>query len=304
MHTKLWLLSLITAGLLLGCSSQQPAPEPETIPQQDVVEAVSITPELEPTFDLSQGLTTDAAPVEDTISFTLETVTHNDSVYAPDDDSVLLARYDYYLPYLQVIDETNAQACAVADSFNAQFSMWEEANGFDEMVTWAQENYALNLEQGIDWLGHYQSELSTTPFQTTGYISICGEYYSFTGGAHGNTVLVSWLFDLNTATFISPLSLATDPQAFSTAVAELLIAQVQEGTLEGYPLEELYWDDYQTVLSTWDSYCVYFDDDGMHIAFSPYELAAYAAGAQSFVLDYQTITPYLSEQALVMLNLI
>ncbi len=305
MHLKLWLLSLATAGLLLGCST--PAVEPATIPQQDQVDAVEIIPEEEVSQILTQGLTTNSAPVEDvplSLALSLETTTHSDAVYAPDDPTLLLARYDYYLPYLQVIDESNPQASTVADSFNAQFAMWEESTNFAEMAQWALENYASCQEQELDFPLYYQYELSTTAYQTSSLISLSGTYYSFTGGTHPNTVLLSWLFDLNTATFVSPLTLANDPQEFSTAVAELLITQVQTGSLEGYALEELYWDDYQTVLSSWDSYCVYFQEDGMHVAFSPYELAAYAAGAQTFVLSYQSITPYLSEQALVMLDLV
>ena len=42
---------------------------------------------------------------------------------------------------------------------------------------------------------------------------------------------------------------------------------------------------------------------GMSVAFSPYELAAYAAGPQTFELSYEFLKPYLDEHGLEVLGL-
>ena len=58
--------------------------------------------------------------------------------------------------------------------------------------------------------------------------------------------------------------------------------------------EEMFWNNYEEIVAGWSSYAVSFDETGMTVAFSPYELAAYAAGPQIFQLSYEWISPYLS----------
>ena len=41
----------------------------------------------------------------------------------------------------------------------------------------------------------------------------------------------------------------------------------------------------------------------MHITFSPYDIAPYAAGAQEFTLPYDWLAPHLSESGLALLEL-
>lgn len=301
MHLKPWLVLAMSASLLAGCATEQTAAPTEEALALPVIEVTTIeepvqeeTPVEEPPVD---PLTALAASVY------LTPITHSDSLYATDDPEVLLAQYAYNLLSMEPTDPDDEGAVALAESFNAQFDMWEAGNDFDQMSQWATEQYEMAKDEEWGWVGYYTYELNTFVYQTAGLISLQGQYYSFTGGAHGNSVLLSWLFDMTTGTFISPLSLAKDPQMFADAVADELIAYVQSNTLEGYPLEELYWDDYQMVISSWDSYCVYFNEEGMHVSFSPYELAAYAAGAQEFTLAYETILPYLSDTAVALLEL-
>lgn len=304
MHIKPWLLAAVLAITATGCASQStggevpvaevtPVIETPEVEEQTPVEAV-----VEETVAEDAAMVTMDAPASATPIYDVEIMTHSDSAY--NENQELLARYNYNLPCLTTEDVAGQ---TVADGFNANFVKWEEGNDFAQMIEWAQEQYTFNMEQGYGWEIYYEDSLDTTVYQTQGLVSVSGLYYSFTGGAHPNTVLLSWLFDMTTGTFISPLSLAKDPQAFADAVAAELIAYIQSNTLEGYPLEELYWDDYQGVLSGWDSYCVYFDEEGMHVGFSPYELAAYAAGSQEFTLTYETILPYLSDTAVALLEL-
>ena len=46
-----------------------------------------------------------------------------------------------------------------------------------------------------------------------------------------------------------------------------------------------------------------FDEEGMEVIFSPYELAPYAAGPQSFRLSYDWLEPHLSAHGRVLLGL-
>ena len=67
--------------------------------------------------------------------------------------------------------------------------------------------------------------------------------------------------------------------------------------------EEMFWEDYESIIADWSSYAVSFDEEGMTVAFSPYELAAYAAGAQEFTLSYEGLAPHLNQRGQQVLGL-
>ena len=85
---------------------------------------------------------------------------------------------------------------------------------------------------------------------------------------------------------------------------EELIRQADERAAEyGVEPQSFYWEDYRDILANWSSYAVFFDERGMVIAFSPYELASYAAGTQSFRFSYDWLLPHLSEHGRQVLEL-
>ena len=150
----------------------------------------------------------------------------------------------------------------------------------------------------------YELELDCSLYQTEELISVQAEYYSYTGGAHPNTVLLAWNFDLTTGQFLTPEQLAADGQAFSEAVRAELLRQSQETAADNdMAPEEYFWSNYEEILAGWSSYAVSFDETGMTVGFSPFELAAYAAGPQIYHLPYETFAGYLSIHGLAMLGL-
>ena len=52
-----------------------------------------------------------------------------------------------------------------------------------------------------------------------------------------------------------------------------------------------------------NSYAVSFDEKGMTVVFSPYELACYAAGPQVFHLSLDFLEPYLSDYGRALLGI-
>ena len=59
-------------------------------------------------------------------------------------------------------------------------------------------------------------------------------------------------------------------------------------------VEAGYWEDYQDIAANWSSYAVSFNEEGMTVAFSPYEIACYAMGPQEFRLSYEQLAPHLN----------
>lgn len=300
---------LMLLGTLTACSAPaEPAEKEEPSGGQ---ENLTIEPPAPPaTLD---GKATFSAAAPESLSYTVELQTLEDSTSAS--DGTVLIKRSYTLPVLTVVTEDGSavaeastpaetEALTVAQTFNDQFRAWAEDDRTDqEMTSWAEEDRAFRTERGQVWVPH-TVELDCTVYQTEELVSVAAEYYSETGGAHPNTVLLAWNFDLTTGQFFTPELLASDGRVFSQAVTEELIRQSQE-TAASYDTvpEDFFWPYYQDVLASWSSYAVSFDETGMTVAFSPYDLAAYAAGPQVYHLPYETFAGYLSPHGLAMLGL-
>ena len=284
------MIPLVLAALLVpaGCGAQPG----DVVPQQTLQPATPIQEEL--TYQVTARLWEDAALAE---------------------DGTMLASYSFDLPEMTVLGEdgaavTEAQTAAeeaaltAAETFNQRFLNWLSDEELDSMAQEAAQELEWFREAGAEWFGGYRQELTVSIYQTEHLVSLDGTYYSYAGGAHPNTWHMGWNFDLDSGMFFGPESLAADSAEFQEAVLGELIRQADAQAAE-YDLapQEFFWADYRDILANWSSYAVSFDENGMLIAFSPYELASYAAGTQSFRLSYEWLLPYLSEHGLTVLEL-
>lgn len=286
------LLALLMALLLTACANisetdvkNDPAPEIPAVPVQTV-----------------------PAPVH----FTVETGVWEDAAEA--EDGTPLAEYSFTLPVLsvrredgtEVVDpetDQEREALETAAVFNEKFGKWAAAEEFDEIVEGAAEHLDQCREWEMDWVGPYTLDLDCIVYQTEQIVSVSGTYYSYTGGAHPNTYLLGWNFDLDTGEFFDAKALS-DGTALQDHVTEELVRQARcRASEEDMVPEEMFWEDYESIIADWSSYAVSFDEEGMTVAFSPYELAAYAAGAQEFTLSYEGLAPHLNQRGQQVLGL-
>ena len=245
-----------------------------------------------------------APPAEESCYYTVDTVTWEDS--AQDSDGTVLAKYRFCLPELtarradgtaiqEAETEVESAALAAADVFNSQFAAWTGGEEFRELTEMARWERAWREEEQLEWVSEFFTELDCHVYQTERMVSVAGTYYSYTGGAHPNTVLMAWNFDLESGEFFTPELLAEESGTFSLMVQEEIVRKIHAAAKdEGMAAEEMFWNNYEEIVAGWSSYAVSFDETGMTVAFSPYELAAYAAGPQIFQLSYEWISPYLS----------
>ena len=283
------LIALLMTLLLTGCGasamtmvtgSQPPA---ASAPEVETTEAIR--------FEVEKQLWSDEANAE---------------------DGTTLASYTFQLPVLTAVredgtpitearSEPEEQALAAAAAFNEKFGKWAAAEEFPEFVTSAEEDLALRREWDTQWMP-YELTLDCTVYQTDRIISVAGLYYSYTGGAHPNTWQLGWNFDLEGETFFGP-EMLTDGTELQEAVSGEIIRQAREPLEDGTVPAEGYWEDYEAIIANWTSYTVSFDEEGMEVIFSPYELAPYAAGPQTFRLSYEWLEPHLSAHGRVLLGL-
>ena len=127
-------------------------------------------------------------------------------------------------------------------------------------------------------------------------------YSHIDGAAHPNTWMMAWNFDLEEGTFFEP-QLLGEGQDLQAAVTEEIIRQAGEPAQDGTIPAEAYWEDYREIAANWSTAAVSFDQEGMVVTFSPYELAAYALGPQTFRFSYRWMEPHLSSHAREILEL-
>ena len=247
-------------------------------------------------------------PPSETVTFSAELETYEETVL--DEDGVVLAECSYALPVMKVLAEDGSvldaaspeqeRALAAAETFNARFAQWR-ANP-RTLAESAREDRSFRNESGLASVA-YTDDLRCTVYQTESLVSISGVYYTYTGGAHPNSILMSWNFDLNGGAFFDP-NLLNEDGRLQEAVTEELARQAEEIALEnGLVPEEFFWTDYRDTLADWTSYAVSFDEAGMTVGFSPYELACYAAGPQVFHVAYEKLSPHLGQHGRELMGL-
>ena len=243
------------------------------------------------------------------IAFSVEMETYEETVR--DEDGAALAECSYELPVLTArladgsVLETVAtagqeRALAVAETFNGRFAQWK--TNPRTLAESAREDRAFRNESGLEPVA-YTDNLSCTVYQTERLVSVSGNYSTYTGGAHPNSILLSWNFDLDAGEFFEP-EILDEGGDFREYVHLALVKQAREtAAAAGMTPKDFYWEDYEDTLAEWSSYAVSFDETGMTVGFSPYELAAYAAGPQVFHLAYETLLPHLGQHGRALLGL-
>jgi len=324
---RIFVCLLILTLLLCGCGGAAPAPtpgpavenpagtpEPPPAPPAQKEEAPSqATMSAPPVSGLPPAelpLPPAAEPLPEKITYTVERDIHQEEITT--ENGVKLAAVRYQLPLLQAVGADGvpitegttperARALEVTAAFNEKFDPWrQEDDTLRRMVT---EDYSYRPDMFTIGM-YYVDELDFSVWQTEKLVSIRADSYSYYGGAHPNTALCGWSFDLETGTYLNPLSIAFDEQEFRTLVAAELVIQADEraAALQQEPTA-MYWEDYRNVLGNWSDYPVFFDTAGMTVRFSPYELGSYAAGAHEFTFSYTFLEPHLSDYGRDLLGL-
>lgn len=256
-----------------------------------------------------------AAADPEEITYEVTTDPHEETVHA--EDGTLLMTVSFQLPHLQAyadgtLIETPAtpaqeEAMARVNTFNENFNQWRESGDTAQSMEDAKSLYQSFPDAFSNT--SYCEEFTYTAYRTGSLISIAADYYSYLGGAHPNDVYFSWNFDLDSSTFLTIPELATDPQAFTLAVADMIEVQAgerfaSEPEYEGLSISDIYWDNYRETIEKWGSdYAASFDADGLTVIFSAYELASYANGPQEFHIPYAALDSYWSDSGRAVLGL-
>lgn len=119
-------------------------------------------------------------------------------------------------------------------------------------------------------------------FKNAKYLSFATEEYSYTGGAHGNTISNHYIFDLEQNTLISPGDLLD-----TSKCEEIILLQKKSLEKAGQNIEGFWMEGFRCDAN------FYIQDNGLVFHYDQYEIASYAAGPMDIFVSFEEIKPYL-----------
>ena len=139
------------------------------------------------------------------------------------------------------------------------FPNWVEDDDWDEDDSEYEQKY--NYEDKFDMNVFWRND---------NFLTVTYTVYNYTGGAHGNYSETYSTFDLNNNTAVLLKNVIKNPEekAWNRILKECLLADVKYEDIEDMLLVDAIFPN--------DSF--YFDNEGITFVYSPYEIAAYAAG--------------------------
>lgn len=177
----------------------------------------------------------------------------------------------------------------VFEHFKSILSFEEEpyqATNYDELIQSFLGSYKALLEkypdETIGWEATGTSEVS---FQNEKIINIKTEYYLYTGGAHGNSGIHSFFFDVKTGKNLSYREIFTDWDSF-TQLAEQKFREKFHITPEmninsnRFMFEE---DEFKLPET------IFLTNKGILLVYNTYEIASYADGIQEVVIPFDGV---------------
>lgn len=161
--------------------------------------------------------------------------------------------------------------------------------GVDSFREQAKKDGEEMAQDDLDWNGNYQYMVGDTwiDLSNPGYMSMVMNGYFYTGGAHGMSFRTSHTFDLVNKCEVKLSDLFAEGKDYVAELEAIMNARLASNDdLKTYLLEKPYVDEKK-------ENDFYFEDGNLVIYYSPYEIAAYAAGFVEFPISLVTLSPYL-----------
>lgn len=240
-------------------------------------------------------------PEYETPVYELTPVVYGSQFQSEDGAQTVLGHYNYQIILLSLsnpdsVSPADAKAAARnSEAFNTKMrtisaDLVEQGNA---MAADAEEIY----QEFGSLTAEYEDDVDGGADFCGDIVSVYFHRSSYTGGAHPNRYSSSYLFDLAAGQFIDPIQLAEDPEAFRAGAAGLLLEQA-----ETHGERESFWEDYAAVIDRWNESTVRFNENGMQVTYSPYEIGPYSIGEVEFSLSWEELAPLIGESGLARLG--
>lgn len=152
----------------------------------------------------------------------------------------------------------------------------------------AKTSYQESKNQDFDFIPYEALADFTVNYINDKIISISVTFYTYTGGAHGNTIKESYNFSLETGDKLSLNDLFLENSTYKTIIKDSIKSSIEENS-------DIYFDDAISVvdkLSNTQSY--YLKDNSIVIYYGLYEIAPYSSGIREFEIPFSSLSSELN----------
>lgn len=151
----------------------------------------------------------------------------------------------------------------------------------------AKNDYMESLNSGYTFNPYSAYSQYTITYNKNCFFSYYYDNYTFTGGAHGNTIRHSKTTSLNSGDTISLSDFFRKEENYKEIVLTEILRQAEKN-MSADP--NLYFENYkELIVKNFNKKSFYLSDDGIVIYFGQYDIAPYAVGIVEFTIPYSMV---------------
>ena len=303
-------LALCGCGELANLKNVELPPLPDASDAQTPEETATPTPAQE--IDTTGSKAASDLPEHVIVSISSQKEEH----YDPQNGDTLILTFSYETPavYIEGRDDAaaaiNEYIATVDETYytgndygvSGEDGLPSGVNGMLEMAT---DNYSYAVENGQTDLPleYVSSRTAKVARIDSRVLSMVYNTYTFTSGAHGNYFDTGYTFDTESGEYVTLDMLSSDREALAAFLADYMM-KLYKADKDGYYSARVVEDialttqpDVETAIAalvrdgSW-----YFDEDGMVIFSTVYELGPYAAGIVEFDIPYSDLNGHIDDK--------
>lgn len=307
------ILALALMAALCGCGSLNNLKNVELPPLPDAnTQQTEPSPEVTAEIDTTNSIPKSALPQHVIVSMEK----HSEEHYDPQNGDTLILSFSYETPrvyiegrpeasnavneYIATVDETyyTGNDYGVGEG-NDDYSM----SGLNGMLEMATDNYSYAVENGVTDMPLEFSSSRTGRVERidSRVLSMVYTTYTFTGGVHGSYFDTGYSFDTESGEYVTLDMLSGSADELKAFLADYMMG-LYTADKDGYYSARVFADmvtdgDVNAAIAalvrdgSW-----YFNEDGMVIYSTIYELGPYAAGIVDFVIPYSDLAGHIDDK--------
>lgn len=307
------ILALALMAALCGCGSLNNLKNVELPPLPDAnAQQTEPSPEATAEIDTTNSIPESALPQHVIVSMEK----HSEEHYDPQNGDTLILSFSYETPrvyiegrpeasnavneYIATVDETyyTGNDYGIGEGIG-DYAM----SGLNGMLEMATDNYSYAVENGVTDMPLEFSSSRTGRVERidSRVLSMVYTTYMFTGGVHGSYFDTGYSFDTESGEYVTLDMLSGSADELKAFLADYMMG-LYTADKDGYYSERVFADmipdgDVNAAIAalvrdgSW-----YFNEDGMVIYSSIYELGPYAAGIVDFVIPYSDLAGHIDDK--------
>lgn len=307
------ILVMALMAALCGCGSLNNLKNVELPPLPDAnAQQTEPSPEVTAEIDTTNSIPESALPQHVIVSMEK----HSEEHYDPQNGDTLILSFSYETPrvyiegrpeasnavneYIATVDETyyTGNDYGIGEG-SGDYAM----SGLNGMLEMATDNYSYAVENGVTDMPLEFSSSRTGRVERidSRVLSMVYTTYTFTGGVHGSYFDTGYTFDTESGEYVTLDMLSGSADELKAFLADYMMG-LYTSDKDGYYSERVFADmipdgDVNAAIAalvrdgSW-----YFNEDGMVIYSSVYELGPYAAGIVDFVIPYSDLAGHIDDK--------